>query len=1078
MKKLFLLLAGILTFVLSASAQTHKVTGTVTDEEGEPLTGVSVVPIGGGNGAATDIDGKFSIQVPASVKTIRFSYVGMLTQELPVSSTMDVVMKNSINKLDEVMVVAYGTAKKSAFTGSATVIDAGKIEQAQVSNALSVLTGKVPGVQTFSTSGQPGSGPSAIRIRGISSLNAGNSPLYVVDGAPFGGDINQINPNDIASMTVLKDAAANALYGARGANGVVLITTKKGQNAGSVVTFDAKIGGNSRATRDYNTIKNPALYYEVYYDAVKNGLMNDTKNPLSATEAWQQANAGLINSTDFGLRYNIWTLPDDQMLIGSNGKLNPNATLGRMYNYRGNNYWVTPDNWLDNTYEKSMRQEYNVSISSTTESTNFYMSAGYLKNEGIIPNTSFDRFSGRLAADKQVKSWLKVGANMAYTYFDNKSMSGDGSGSSTVNPLAFATGIAPIYPLYMRDGNGMIMTNVDGLIMYDYGDGSFAGLSRPSFPGANGLSSVIYNTNKTNGNTINANGYFDVRFLKDFKFTSNNTVYVQEVRGTSVSNPYFGGGADQGGIVSKSHSRYMEYQFQQLLTWHHNFGLHEVDILLGHENSWQKNASLSADKSGMFSPGNHELNGAAVDGSMGSYTTDYNNEGWLGRAQWNYDNKYFGSASFRRDGSSRFAPGHRWGNFWSVGGAWIISKESWFQAPWVNMLKFKASYGEQGNDNIGNYIWTNTYTVVNSGGKPALVPGSVKGNPEITWEKNGNFNAGVEFELFNTRLGGNIEGFYRKTSDMLYQKGLPVSQGFTNMWMNFGDMMNAGIEIELNGSIIRTRDFTWDANVNLTWFKNEVTRLPEESRSNWVEGYNGSGSGGYYIAEGLPMYTYYCLDYAGVNDKGQATYWKNVYKRDENKNIIRDEHGQPVVDHRVPALLTETPDRYLCGSALANVYGGFGTSFTFKGFDLSVDFAYQIGGQVMDSSYKALMSSPSSSSIGNAIHADVLKSWTAENPNSDIPRWSFGDEDNQASNRFLTDASFLSLQNVNFGYTFPTQWIQKLHLSKLRLYVAGENLYLWSKRQGLDPRQSISGSNTNTYYSPIRTISGGVTVSF
>ncbi len=1062
-----------------AMAQNRTISGTVTYAgDGEPLLGATVMPIGGGQGTSTNVDGKFSITVPSSVKKIRVSYVGMITKEVAAGTDLKIVMDHTDKSLDEVMVVAYGTAKKSAFTGSAAVLDASTIEQAQVSNALSAITGKVPGVQIMTNSGQPGSGPTQIRIRGISSIMAGNTPLVVVDGAPFAGDVNQINTNDIASMTVLKDAAANALYGARGANGVILITTKKGQNSGATVTLDAKWGVNTRATQDYNTIDDPRQYYEVYYSSLYNKFINDGMTPENA---WLYANNNMIDSKDYGLGYQVFSYPESEMFIGRNGKVNPNAVYGRTINYNGMDYYIRPDNWLDETYRSSLRQEYNLSVSNNNDLTTFYASAGYLKNEGIIPNSSFERFSGRLSADTQAKPWLKVGGTMAYSHFDINSMDGDGSGNSLVNPLAFATSIAPIYPMYLRHADGSYMTNDDGLVRYDYGSGENAGLKRPVLSGGNGLSATIYDTNNTEGNTFNANGYADIRFLKDFKFTTNNSVYLQESRGTSVGNPYFGSSANQNGSVSKSHKRTIMWTYQQFLTWQHVFGKHDINVMVGHENNWQRTSYVGASKSGMFLPGNHELDGAVVKGNMSSYKSEYNNEGWLGRVQYDYDTKYFASASFRRDGSSRFHPDHRWGNFWSLGGAWLINKEEFFDIDWINMLKFKASYGEQGNDNIPDYIYTNRYTLVNDDDNPAVVAGSVKGNPDITWEKNGNFNVGVEFEMFNSRLYGNIEGFYRKTSDMLYQKALPVSAGYTNQWMNFGDMMNAGIEIDLQGTVIKTRDFTWDLNLNMTYVKNEVTRLPESSRSNGIDGHWGSASGQYYTGEGLPLYTWYVLDYAGVNpETGRAQYWRKVYAKDANGKPYKDSYGEFVVDHLEAVPLTEVTgqDRVLCGSAMAPVYGGFGTSFTYRGFDLSVDFSYQIGGKVMDSSYKGLMSNPISMSQGSAIHADVLKAWSPENPGSDIPRWQFGDEEGQASNRFLTDASYLSLQNINFGYSLPTSLISKLRLQKLRFYLSCDNVWLWSQRQGLDPRQSINGANSNNYYSPIRTISGGLTVVF
>lgn len=1054
-----------------AMAQNRTVSGTVVSAaDDEPLPGAAVQPVGGGVGVATDVDGNFTISVPKNVTKLTVSYIGMIAQTVDITSDKLVIkLQNAANVLDDVIVTAYGQSTRQAFTGTAAVVSAAEIEKTQVSNVLNALTGKAPGLQVFNSSGQPGSGPSQMRIRGVSSVNSNvdNEPLIVLDGVPFAGVISAINPNDVESLTVSTDAAANALYGARGANGVIFITTKKGK-AGqqATVTLDAKWGANTRATQDYNTIKNPALYYETYYNSLSNYYQSLGMSPETAC---RQANAQMIYGNGTGLGYQVYNVPDGELFIGMNGRMNPNATLGRLVNYNGQDYYLTPDNWLDNTYSSSLRQEYNLSVSSATDKGDFYASFGYLKNEGIIKNTSFERFAGRLAANSQVKSWLKVGADMSYTHYENKAMSGDGSTTLTSNPLAMAVGIAPIYPMFLRDGKGQIMTNQVGMILYDYGNGENAGMSRPSgaSAGSNGMSYTHYNTNLTTGNSINATGIIEIRFLKDFKFTSKNNVYLDEKRGQSLTNPYVGSGVATGGAVSVSHSRFTLATYQQLLNWNHTFGDHNVSALFGHENSYQRKSALAADRTQLFLPDIAELDNAVVDGTMESYTSSYNNEGWLFQGQYDYMSKYFGNVSFRRDASSKFHPKHRWGNFWSIGGAWILSKEDFLHVDWINELKYKISYGEQGNDGISSYLYTNRYTVVNVGDKPAISPSTVKGNPNITWEKNGNFNTGIEFSLFNYRLTGEIDYYFRKTTGMLYSKPLAASTGYSNIYENFGNMTNQGIELQLNGTPISTRDWTWDIHMNLTYLRNRVTKLPDTNKKMEVEGYQGSASAGKFIGEGLPMYTWYCYDWAGVDpNTGEGLYWKDIV--DANGKVT----GREKVTYK------GDPTQYLNGSALNDVYGGFGTTLSWKDIDFSVDFAYGLGGKVMDSSYKGYMMTPNASGVGGAFHADVLNSWSPANPNSDIPRWQFGDEDISTSNRFLTSASYLSLQNINLGYTLPRNITKKFFVEKLRVYFAAENVWLWSKRQGLDPRQDISGATTNAYYSPIRTLTGGLTLTF
>ena len=999
----------------------------------------------------------------SSAKTLVISYIGMQTVEVPVKPSVKVFLKSNTELLDEVMVVAYGTAKKSAFTGSATVVGSEEIGKIQSSNVANALTGKVAGVQLNTSSGQPGATTPSIRVRGISSINAGNDPLIILDGAPYDGDLNNISSQDIESMTVLKDAASNALYGARGANGVIIITTKKGTAGQARVTVDAKWGSNSRATQDYNYIKSPAQYYEMYYGALKSYFVNE--QGMTDAAAHVSANTNMLTSGDYGLGYNAYTIPQGQYLIGTNGKLNPNATLGNVVSYNGQDYMIMPDNWLDEAYSHGLRQEYNVSVSAGTDKSSFYASISYLNNEGITAKSDYERLTGRLKADYQVKDWLKFGANMSYTHFDANSLGEDGASNSSGNIFAYATQIAPIYPLYVRDGQGNIMKDSNGLTVYDFGNNN-AGMSRPFLSGGNAYAANLLDTNNAEGNAMTATGFAEIRFLKDFKFTWTSGVAIDETRSTSFTNPYYGQYASSNGIPSKAHTRNLSYNHQQLLNWKRSFGSNNLEVMLGHESYRYKYYYLYASKSNVFDPTNTELAGAITENGSDSYVTDYNTEGYFARLQYDFAEKYFLSGSYRRDASSRFHPDNRWGNFWSAGAAWIISKEDFFDVDWVDMLKVKASYGSQGNDNIGNYLYVNTYTIVNAGGSPAANP-STMGNKDITWETNGNFNAGFDFELFKGRLSGTVEYFFRKTSDMLFSFPLPPSFGYTSYYANVGDMTNQGIEAEFNATAIKTNDFTWDINLNLTHYKNKISYLPEERKTMVVDGVPGYSSGNYYYGEGEPLFTYRIKKYAGVAEDGQALYYKSV--KDENGNVIGQETTTKYDD----------ADYYLCGSALPDVYGGFGTSFSYKGFDLSADFTYQIGGLVYDSDYASLMSPPTASSKGTNFHADLLNAWTPENTSSNIPRFQFGDNYATASSdRFLTKASYLSLQNINFGYTLPANVTRNVGIEKVRVYLTADNVWVWSKRQGLDPRQSISGSVTNSYYAPMRTISGGITLTF
>ncbi len=1094
MKRVLFLLTVILMGIGTIAAQSAKVTGKVTDTNGEAVIGASVYVIGTNVGTNTDIEGNFTIEnVPSSATTLRVSYIGMTTQEVHIlkGKPMKVVLVEDGIALDEVIAVAYGTAKKSQFTGSAAVVKSDEIGKIQTSNAANALAGKMAGVQLTNASGQPGATTPTIRVRGISSINAGNAPLVILDGAPYDGDMNNINAQDIESMTVLKDAASNALYGARGANGVIMITTKKGASGSARVTFDAKWGSNSRATQDYDYIKSPAQYYEVYYGALNSYLMNE--KGLDASQAHIQANDLMVGSSSYGLGLNVYTVPEGQYLIGTNGKLNPNATLGRMMTYNGQDYWMTPDDYMDEAYDSSLRQEYNLNITAGNERSSFYASVNYLDNEGITANSNYERLTGRLKADYKVKNWLKVGANTAYTHFDANSLGEDGASNSSGNIFAYATQVAPIYPLYIRDAQGNIIRDENGFKRYDYGDGENAGFVRPFLPGGNPYSANQLDINNSEGNAFNATAFAEVTFLKNFKFTWTSGVNVDETRSTSTTNPYYGSYASSNGMVYKYHTRSISWNHQQLLNWEQEFGDHNIQAMAGHEYYRSKYYYLYGSKSNQFDPTNDELASAVTDKSSNSYTTDYNTEGYFGRIMYDYDERYHVSASYRRDASSRFHPDNRWGNFWSAGAAWVISKEDFFNAQWVDLLKFKVSYGEQGNDQIGNYRYTNLSSIKNSSGHPSTPP-ETDGQKGITWETQANFNAGFDFDLFRGRISGSLDFFTRKTTDMLFSFPHAPSFGYPNYYTNIGDMRNIGFEIDLKTTPIKTKDFEWNVNLNFTTYKNKVSYLPEERKSKVVDGKEGYTSGSYFYGEDCALYTFHLRKYAGVDpETGKSMWWKNFTNRPvvdaEGNPVYEMVNGAPKLDENGNPIqklesgretTTEYADAsyYLCGTALPDAYGGFGTSFAWKGFDLSIDFSFQLGGQIYDGDYASLMASPTSTSRGSNIHADALKSWTSEN-NSNIPRFQFDDNYTAgSSDRFLTDASYLSLNNINFGYTFSKMLTKKFGVERLRLYVAADNIWVWSKRQGLDPRQSITGSATGSYYAPIRTISGGVTLTF
>lgn len=1072
--RLSMILVSLVLFVGEALAQ-MQVNGTVvSQEDNQPVIGASILVSGTQIGTVTDFNGKFSLTVPAGKSTLKISYVGMETLEVSARPNMRIVLSSDQSALDEVMVVAYGTQKKSSFTGSAAVVGSEEIGKVQVTNAVDALKGKAAGVQINTSTGQPGASPT-IRIRGVNSLNAGNSPLIVVDGSPYDGSLNDINPIDVESMSVLKDAASTALYGARGGNGVILITTKsakKGKDA--VVTFDAKWGANHRAVPDYETLKSPAKYYEMWYQGLYN-YAADTYG-YDHAQAWEWANNNLIDNSTYGLNYNVYNVPEGQTLIGQNGKLNPNATLGNVISYNGNDYYLTPDDWIRATYKTSLRQEYTVSASGATDRSSFYASTNYLENEGITPQSNYKRLTARINADYQLKSWIKLGMNMTYGHYKRDIVDNDGDEGSTGNMFAMGM-IAPIYPLYIRDGLGNIIYNEDAKInMYDYGDGKVIGMSRPYLSSGNQLSSAQLDRNRVEGNTFNGTGTLEISLPYGFKFTSINNYYLNEVRGTSTTNPFFGQYASSNGIINIEHGRTWSYNFQQRLNWHKVYGKHDIEAMVAHEYYRSFYNYVYGSRNEMFSPDYYELSGAVKVRNTNSETTDYNTESWLGRVMYNYDTKYFGQVSLVHQGSSVFDPDNRWGTFWSVSAGWNIHKENWFNVDWVDELKFKASYGENGNDNVAAYRYITYYNIVNSNDAVSLTPAAY-GNKKLSWETNAKFNIGFDFSLFNGRLDGGIEYYANKTKDMIQTMPLPYTFGYTSYLDNIGSMVNRGLEISLRGDIIRNKNLTWSAYANMTTNHNEVTELASSAKQQYIGGgHMGSYSGNYCKTEGLSAYTFYMPRYAGVDpETGKSLWYKENWQKDDEGEYVKKADGTYVVESITTTDQYSEATQFACKDALPDVYGGFGTSVMWNGFDFSIDFTYQLGGYVYDGTYAALMNN----NRGQAIHVDMLNAWSSTNTNSNIPRWQYNDVRMAAqSDRWLTDASYLSLQNITLGYTLPRTLTNKIKVQKIRVYGVADNIWVWSKRQGLDPRQSITGEVTNASYSPVRTISGGITVTF
>lgn len=1088
MKRLTTLLAFFVFAGTFLYAQGVLITGTVTSaDDGTPLPGVSVVVRGTTIGAVTDFEGKYSITVPESSNTLIFSFVGMRTAEVVLEgqSVLDVILETDAVGIDEVMVVAYGTAKKASFTGSAENISQDKIDNIQATSVSKMLEGATAGVQVSTASGQPGSN-ATIRIRGIGSINASSDPLYVVDGVPYGGNLNSINPDDIESITVLKDATAAALYGARGANGVIVITTTRGRAGKMELEVKVRHGWSDRAINEYPRLGQKD-HYEKTWEAYRNSLVYGAGYTM--TEAGEIASYGRgaggnsINTVAQLGNYNAYNINPIQ-LIGTDGKLNPSAVL------------LYPNEWEDVLFRIANKQDYNVNVTGGDEKSNYYISLGYLDEQGLMEFSNMQRFSGRVNAESQVKKWLKIGLSTnAVTYNTNNFSDGN---STTSNPFFFSRVMAPIYPVYQygtwnSSNAGQVIRDSDGNKLYDFGSAEMSfddgyhqmvpGL-RPYAGTFNLAGSLHLDERSTQVDAVSARTFADFSILPGLNFRTNLSVDFNGASGTTYQNSTYGDAAGYGRIT-KNYGRRLVTTFNQLLTYNRAFGQATVDVLAGHENYMYQFNYLTATRIGFPFEGIRELAPAATGEGSNSYENNDRIESFLGRLNFDYADRYYLSASIRADGSSRFHPDTRWGTFWSLGGSWRISEESFLQAGWVNTLKLKASYGVQGNnDGIGFYPWQGLYGLGNDNASFSGALASSLELQELMWEENGNFNTGVEFAIFK-RIRGSFEYFVRSSKNLLFEVPQPRSLGIDTKWENIGGMENRGVEGILSADIIATDDFRWNFDINVTHYKNKITELPQE------EIIQGSKK----LMVGKSIYEFFTWDYAGADAAtGAALYWKDEVELDGGGNEVIDEDGNPVLTGE--RLLTEDPtdaDRYYLGTSIPTVYGGITNTFQYKGFDLSIFLTYSLGGKFMDYNYMWLMRE---GDLGFAWHEDILEGWTEPlstaglptNADTDgatrsydpdmIPRVEVGNTDlRYTSSRFLFDATYFNIRNITLGYNLPQNMASRIGASGLRVFVTADNLYIWTTNPGMDPRQNFGG-DASTQYSPIKTYTVGLNVKF
>lgn len=1065
----------LVPFVANAQEKIN-VLGTVTSsEDGLPMPGVSVVVVGSSNGTTTDFNGNFNIEAEVG-SSLQFSFMGYANKEVEVSENrIEIELEPGSASLNEVIVIGYGTSTKQAFTGSAVTIDAKKLESKRTTNITQALAGETAGVTVINTSGQPGT-TSKVRIRGYGSVNGSRSPLYVVDGVPFDGNINSINPADIASTTILKDASATAIYGARGANGVILITTKKGKSGASRIDVDFNYGVNVRQLPRYERITNQEEYMEIGWDGLKNFAIESNKfdyyNKEEMEAAVAFASANLFNP-EYGIapHYNMWNKPGKDLIDPATGKFR--SGVSRKY---------TPSSWEDVLFNNGERKEANIRLSGGVGKNTYSTSFGMLNDKGYYLNSDYKRYTSRVDIGHQVKKWLKGTMNVGYTYSETNQL---GQAGNSSNGFWFADNIPTIYPIYLTDSTGTVVKDkLLGGNRFDYGDNQEEYKNQRRFGAlTNAAGDMTYDKNKSQIHEINGNSYLEATFLRDFKAFSRFGLQYSSVNGQRLSNPFYGGSATQGGSISRGYNFFFTINFLQGLSYEKEFDLHKVNVSLFHETNSYTHSSSSASKSNLVDPYGLEFNNAVVNQYIGSYTNDAFIESYFGKLDYNYDSKYYGSVTVRRDGSSRFK-NNKWGTFYSGGLGWIASKESFLEnVDVLKFLKFKTSYGVVG-DQAGASLYSgyDLYSISNLDDNPSLAF-SVKGNPDLTWETSKMFQFGTEMTI-GKYLDAEFDYYVKNTDNLFFNRRVGPSVGYALIKVNDGALRNSGLEFNLTGHAVNTNDFKLDLVLNGEIINNEIIKMPIDPTTGKEKIIDGN------LSVGHSLYDHYMREYTGVDPETGTSRWKLQYDdKNNNGKLDKDESIANFVDYiaknpkanvrdTITSVYANATQNYVGKSAIPDVRGAFRIEASYKGFDVSVQFLYQLGGYAVDYAYSNLMANRE---LGNNIwHVDIRDRWKKPGDITDVPRLNGGADNNtnSTSTRFLVSTDYLSMNNIRLGYNFSERITNKLGIKQLSIFVTGDNLWLFSARDGYNPMTSENGSSSTYVYQPLTTYSGGVKMSF
>lgn len=1002
---LALLLAGFTAF-----AQQHTVKGTVTDQDGEPVIGMAVIEQGTGNGAVTDEKGNYSINVSGPDATLEFNALGYTTvvEQVAGRAVINVKASEEAIALDAVVAIGYGSVKKGDLTTAVSVVSNEDMKLRPVTEAAGFIQGKVAGVQVQQTSGLPGGGMT-VRIRGASSIASSNDPLYVVDGVPVGegaSAIAYLSPNDIESMSILKDASSAAIYGSRAANGVVLITTKQGKkNQGPKINFSGYVGVSTVA-RTYDVL-NVEQYMDLMTD-IDNGSLS------SGVDVASMKAAGVKDETD----------------------------------------------WFKETYRPALTQNYQISVSNGNDKMRYYIGAGYTDEKGIIKVAYNRRYNVKASFESDLFKWISVGANVAYSsYRSNGIISGTGSNRAGVVLSVINT---PTYARVWDDETNPNFTNSDWYWWQFYG----ANMTTP----AENMARTENNYSQTDRMILT--GYATIRFHKNLNFKSTVTMDRRWVHTYEFLDPiHTSYGRTQHGTASSDRTDDMRMVYDNILTYTNTWaGRHNFEAMAGTSATTSRWEELKGSRS-YFSPDYNNvlwgLNGGNNGGLRGQSQglSRWAIMSYLARVSYNYDSRYYITANFRADGSSKLAPGHKWGYFPSFSAAWRLSGESWLKdVPWLSDLKLRAGWGQSGNQSgLADYAWVQTYSTIyydwtedndNATATPSLGGRDKIGNRDLTWETTTQTNVGIDFSVLQGRLSFTLDGYYKYTRNMLMSVPLPDPN--PDIFRNEGEMSNWGLEFSLSSVNFDRRNFQWTTDFNISMNRNRLEKLDLQQVYYYTTTSEATTEYIVRMEPGQPLSMFWGLKALGVDPE-------------TGMMIYEDHNGDGKVN---------SSDKQYIGNANPDFTFGMTNTLSWKGLNLSFMITGSVGNDIYNASKIDMVG------MHNAANqiTDVLRRWKVPGQITDIPK--AGEVDNiKASSRWVEDGSYLKIRNITLSYDITHPKLRKANISRIQPYITLDNMITITGYSGYDPEMSQYSSATSMgvdwgTYPNVKTFIFGVNIDF